>query len=117
MRKNNLITIIFLVIGVVIIINLTGRIWQLWHQDNPLKEAEKRLEKLKEENAELKQKKAYMNSEKFIEEQARDKLNLAKENEAIVILPEEILKLKTEENQEKEEKELANWQKWLEVFR
>lgn len=116
MRKNNLIGFILLAFGLLFVFNLTGSIWRLWQQNKPLEEMQKRLEELREENERLKREKAYINSERFLEEQARDKLNWAKEDEAIVILPEEILNLKDEEEKQGSEKEVANWQKWLEIF-
>lgn len=116
MSKDKLIGLLLLIIGLIFIFNLTGSIWRLWHQDEPLREAEKRLEELKEENQELKRKKAYINSERFVEEQARDKLNWAKEDEVMVILPEEILNLKDEGEEQGSEEEMPNWQKWLEIF-
>ena len=116
MSKERLIAFLLLIVGGIFIFNLTGSIWRLWHKDKPLKEAEIRLERLKEENAELKRKKAYINSERFFEEQTRDKLNMAKENEAIVILPEEIFDLKDELEEEKDKGEKDNWKKWVEVF-
>lgn len=116
MTKDKLIALLLLTIGLIFIFNLTGSIWRLWQQDEPIKEAETKLEKLKEENTELKRKKSYINSERFFEEQARDNLNLAKEDEAIVVVPEEVLNLKDEKGEGGEEQAVPNWRKWLEIF-
>lgn len=116
MSKDKLIAFFLIAIGLIFVFNLTGSIWRLWQQDKPIEEAESKLERLKEENTELKRKKAYINSERFFEEQARDNLNLAKEDEAIVIVPEDILNLKDDEGNNDGGEELSNWQKWFEVF-
>lgn len=116
MRKNNLIGFILLAFGLLFVFNLTGSIWRLWQQNKPLEEMQKRLEELREENERLQREEAYIKSERFLEEQARNKLNWAKEDEAIVILPEEMLNLKEGTEEKEEVKEPANWQKWLEVF-
>ncbi len=116
MSKDKLIAFLLITIGIIFIFNLTGSIWRLWQQDKPIEEAELKLERLKEENTELKRKKAYINSERFFEEQVRDSLNLAKEDEAIVIVPEDILNLKDDKGNNDGREELSNWQKWLKVF-
>ena len=59
--------------------------------------------------------KQHYQGEEFIEEQARNKLNLAKEGETIVILPpnvEELVGWREENGPE----ELPNWQKWRNLF-
>lgn len=72
--------------------------------------AKQELDKAKEENRRLKVRLTQVNSDSFVEEEARDKLFLVKPGESGVILPHE-----TTENASKKP-ELPNWQKWLRLF-
>jgi len=77
-----------------------------------------KVEKMKQENAELEAQIAQTQGSAFIEKQIRDKLGLAKAGEAIVVLPDvEILKklaprIPVEENTLPD----PNWKKWIHLF-
>ena len=55
-------------------------------------------------------------SQDFIEQQARDKLGLAKEGETIVIIPEEKINQVLGMAKQVVEPRLPNWQGWLRLF-
>lgn len=57
-------------------------------------------------------------SEKYVEEQLRTKLGLAKENEIVIVLPEDdvIRKFAPKTEIYKEELPDPNWKKWLNLF-
>ncbi|MBN1169382.1 septum formation initiator family protein [Candidatus Woesebacteria bacterium] len=80
--------------------------------------ARERVEQLKRENDTLKQDLKEKESEEFIEKELRDKLNLAKEGEIIVVLPDEEILRKLAPEREDEEEYLPdpNWKKWLKIF-
>ena len=86
---------------------------------NSAVQAEKdKVEKMKEENATLEAQIAETQGSAFIEKQIRDKLGLAKEGEAIVVLPDaEILK-KLAPRTPIEQNSLPdpNWRKWVKLF-
>ena len=86
---------------------------------NSAVQAEKdKVEKMKEENAALEAQIAETQGSAFIEKQIRDKLGLAKEGEAIVVLPDaEILK-KLAPRTPVEQNSLPdpNWRKWVKLF-
>lgn len=77
-----------------------------------IEEAETRLFNLKEENEQLKSELEYKKSNDFAEEEIRNKLGLAKQNEAIVVLPME----ETKESDVENRKSTPNWQKWWRLF-
>jgi cell division protein FtsB len=81
-------------------------------------EAEKKVEKLRQENEELKDRLEVVKKDVFVEKQARDKLGLAKEGEIIVVLPEEEILRKLAPRHEEEEETLPdpNWKKWAQLF-
>ncbi|MCX6705179.1 MAG: septum formation initiator family protein [Candidatus Woesebacteria bacterium] len=77
-----------------------------------------KVEKMKEENAKLEAQIAQTQGSAFIEKQIRDKLGLAKEGEAIVVLPDVGILRKLAPQMPIEENTLPdpNWKKWLNLF-
>ena len=69
------------------------------------------LESAKHESIFLQQKLLYVKSDDFIEKQAREKLNLVKNGEYVVLAPKP-----DEKAQEKPVDEIPNWKKWLKLF-
>lgn len=75
------------------------------------------LARLQKKNFELKKKLAEVQSLQFIEERARNKLNLARPNETVIIIPQEVLdKVLKEWEEEKKTETSPNWQGWLKLF-
>jgi len=72
---------------------------------------------LEEENKKLKEDAEYVQSDYYIEKVAREELQRAKPGEQVVILPEsqQVGGIK-DEGQKKQEKQLKNWEKWLELL-
>ncbi|MCL5432722.1 MAG: septum formation initiator family protein [Patescibacteria group bacterium] len=103
-------------IGSIFIINgLVRSIYGLWQKQGYLATAQKQLEKEKSENSRLKKQLAEVQSPKFLEEQARNKLLLIKEGEQEVIIPKEFLGA-SDSAKGKERDSRSNWQKWWDLF-
>jgi cell division protein FtsB len=101
------------IIACILIINgLSRSIYDLWQKQDLLVKAREDLELEKQANIELKTKLTYVNSEQFIEEEARNKLFMVKEGESSVIVP----KILGEKKEVVKAPELPNWQKWLNLF-
>lgn len=85
---------------------------------------EHRLEILKEEVARMEKKKRdlagiveYYKTDKFIEKEARDKLNMVKPGEKVVIIMDEQLQGGEVAGEQKTlEKKVPNWEKWVRLF-
>ena len=86
--------------------------------NSAVQDEKNKVEKMKEENAALEVQIAQTQGSAFIEKQIRDKLGLAKEGEAIVVLPDaEILKkLAPQMPVEQDSLPDPNWRKWLKLF-
>lgn len=115
-RKIGSYLLLFFSLG--LIVNLGKSIWRVWHADEIINKEKIKLERLKEEDQKLQGKLNHYQSEQFIEEQIRDKLQMAKPDETVVILPESLKQDSSDAalpNQANRE-ELANWQKWLKLF-
>lgn len=116
MSINKIFSFLPLLISFVLGFNLGRDIWRLKKAEKRIFEAEQRLGEVKKENDDLEKQKEYYQSEQFLEEQIRDKLQMAKEGEKIVILPQEIIEGGMEQDGETGEEEKENWGKWLELF-
>ena len=69
--------------------------------------------KTQKKNLELKKKLAQSQSTAFIEEQARDKLNLARDGETVVVIPQEEIDRVVASYQTEPVVVVPNWKKWL----
>lgn len=82
-----------------------------------IQEVKQEILRLEKENKEMISKKDYFLSEQFIEEEARNKLNMAKPGEIIVILPPDFQKeLEHKKENFLENSSLPNWKKWWQLF-
>lgn len=116
MRKK-LLTLVILAVGVSLIVNLSRDILRLLKAGGQVKKAEEKLVELEKEHDKLAEKKEYFQSPEFIEEEARNKLNLAKEEETVVILPSNIEETSQWLKQKgTKEENLPNWEKWWDLF-
>jgi cell division protein FtsB len=110
----------YALLGVVLLLSITLVKNILRNVDiNKKIEAEKaRVEQMKQDNADLAQKVAEIQSQAYIEEQLRDKLGLAKEGEIVVVLPDTatLEKLATDVPVEVQTLPDPNWKKWLKLF-
>lgn len=119
--KNYFLRLFIFILGIFLIINLTRSLINLWQKTSLISQEEERLAKVKLENEELKQQLAQIQTPEYIEQQAREKLGLAREGEIVIILPpspysqSEKNQLPPKENlKEKEEKPI--WQQWLNLL-
>jgi len=110
--------VIFLavVIGLVFVINNQVRsIYDLWQKKDLVLSTQKELEYLKDENKKLKSELSYVQTDEFIEKEARDKLLWVKENEQQVLITDKIITKSIAEEQ-KAIQIKPNWQQWWEIF-
>ena len=114
MRQNRLIKIIIIVVGIGLIISLSRNIYRLLKAGDQVKLAQQRLEELEKEHQELLEKKEYYQSEEFVEQEARNRLNLGKPGETVVILPPNVGE--TKETNLTSPLKLPNWKRWLKLF-
>ncbi|MCL5019841.1 MAG: septum formation initiator family protein [Patescibacteria group bacterium] len=105
---------IFLIVVIVLLLainNLVRSIYDIWNKQDLLSQAQKELTKEESRNQKLKAELSYVQTQKFIEEEARNKLFLVKPGEQQVLIPNT-----ASESSKKQEKQTPNWQKWLQLF-
>lgn len=96
-------------VSVFLCVNSFNKIMSLRTTSQNVQDEEARLLKLKQENEVLKQELEYKKSQKFVEEQIRDKLGLAKEGEQVFSLPNQA---NGESSVEINKKQVPDWKKW-----
>jgi len=108
-----IIYIISIAVLLVIINNLVHSIYDLWHKQDLLTTAQKSLDLEKAKNQKLKAELSYVQSDQFVEEQARDRLFMSKPGEQDIIIPKDLIQ--PEKNQPKPDIR-PNWQRWFDLF-
>jgi cell division protein FtsB len=81
-----------------------------------LDRAAEEVNNLQQDNRVLKEKLSQTQKYNFIEQMARDKLNLVKPGETVVIIPEKAIDKVLSAQIKVEEVKLPNWQGWLKLF-
>ena len=77
---------------------------------------EEEAARLIKKNQELKAKLEYVKSDEFVEKMARNRLNMTKKDEMIVVLPVDELPLLRKNVKKKKGEDLPNWQRWWRLF-
>ena len=116
--RKRLVAYVIMAISIVTSVKLVKDIIRLSHVDERIVEAEQELLTSKQEQVELEQNLEKVKGGKYWEKQVRNSLKMARPNEQIVIIPEEI-NLTSEMNGktgEIEEEQLTNMEKWVQVF-
>lgn len=105
-----------IIISLIIIYGLIDQITQALQASKRLDTAASELSRLQKENYLLTEKLSKVESIDFIEHQLRNKLNLAKPNETIVIIPKEDLAKILGADAKAVEVPVPNWLGWLNLF-
>ncbi len=111
--KNLWMRSLLLVVLWLLILSMVRDFWQTKRGFSRIEETEKRLLATREKNQLLTEKLRLVSTEEYKDRLVREKLNMQRSGEVVVIMPSSGSKtmgldLKT--------KELKNWQKWLEVL-
>lgn len=118
MRKKRLFSYMIMIVSVIVSVKLVKDIYRIWHVDDRIIEAERGLETAKQEREELEKKLKETESGFQKEKQIRDTLKMAKENEVVIVVPEEVVKARLEAKEEVDVlvEDLKIWEKWRQVF-
>lgn len=98
-----------LIVTGVLIVSSAKRILSFKDTSRMVADEEAQLENLKLENEELKRELEYKKSQRFAEEEIRNKLGMAKEGEEVFVIPKDQDKVETTDSTKRE---LPNWRKW-----
>ena len=115
-KKNNnltLKTIFIFSVLLILFINLIKSWVKLNERLDFIKNAKIKLVKEQKKQIDLKREFARSQTSEFVEKQARDKLNLSRDGELIILLPTPVLTLSPTPTPIDT---AANWQKWVRIF-
>ncbi len=115
MSRKLSITIIVIII-LVIAYNLIGQITSSLKAGDHLAASTDTLHQLQVQNQKLKQRLQEVESPQFVEEQARDKLGLARPGETVVVIPNEKIAQVLGASQSAVSVRVPNWLGWLRLF-
>lgn len=107
--------ILVLCVFIAIFYSLSRQIYNSLSAGRRLDQAASDLAQLQRKNLELKKKLKDVGGVQFVEEQARDKLNMARDGETVVIIPDKEIDKILNQGQKPPEK-VPNWQGWLKLF-
>ncbi|MBI4066432.1 septum formation initiator family protein [Candidatus Gottesmanbacteria bacterium] len=114
--SRRVIRLIVIGISAVLIVNLSRSIWDLWRRRDILGEREAVLRRLEAENKHLQSELEYTQSPEFIEQEARNRLGLGREGEAVVLMPNDQFPMTNGKTEEKQEETLPSRKKWWRLF-
>lgn len=112
--KRNLILVFAVIVLFLLGLNSFKRILSLEGTSKNVEKEEAQLETLRGENETLKQELEYKKSQRFAEQEIRNKLGLAKEGEEVIVVPK-----KDEQGGSQDvvnKKQVPNWKKWQRLF-
>jgi cell division protein FtsB len=107
---------LIIVICSLAIVNLSKGIMDLLGVEERVNIAEENVAALEEKNQELEGELAWRSTEAFAEQEIRNKLKLAKPDEVVVRINEDLYLEREEVVEEVAAMEQSNWQKWWELF-
>jgi len=111
-----------MVIGLILVINLTRGAIDLWQVNERMKSSDEELKALENDKKALEKEFNQQLSADYAEIEIRDKLNMAKPGEKVVIIPEDKLASKAQEVKFLESQKtpktevLPVWRQWLKVL-
>ena len=111
--KRNLILVLAVIVALVLAINSYRKITDFRLAAKTVDERQAYLDELKKKNEEFQKELEYKESSQFAELEIRNKLGLAKPGEAVVIVPKDDERLKTNDESKISK---PNWQKWKELL-
>jgi len=110
-----IIYILFIILTLGFFYNFGRQIYESLQSGSRFDREVEDLSKLQQKNFELKKRLEEVGSTQFIEEQARDKLNLSRSGETMMIIPQEEIN-KILEAGKPTPTPLPNWQGWLKLI-
>ena len=105
-----------LIVFVLLFVAAGREAYRSYRINQEIKDLQEKIEELNKGNLELAEMEKYLQSDEFLEKEARLKLNVVREGEKLVIIKQPEGETVSEEKQQTEEKEISNIQKWWRYF-
>lgn len=105
-----------IIVSLFVMQNMLRSIYSLWQKRDLLVQRENELLRQKQEHARLTEEQRRVESEGFVEAEARNKLFLQKPGESKVVVDKRLIDAVAGVKTEVKKDERSNWQKWWELF-
>lgn len=115
MRKK-IFFLLILVFCSLIIIQLSKNLWGFYVASQRINKEKEKIAQLTQKNEELREKLKEIQTEEFVEREARDSLGLAKEGETVVVIEEESITGSTGTTSITGGEDLPVWRQWVRLF-
>lgn len=115
LMRNKFFQIVGILVGLILVVKITGDLLHLFKAWQQIEKMERKVAALEKKKKELSEKNQYYQTPEFIEEEARNKLNMAKPGEIIVVLPPNLSEFLNHSKNQNEELE-PNWRRWWNLF-
>lgn len=113
MTKKATLPVLIIIILVVAIVFITRSILTTGQKAGRLSGVEKEVQTLEEEKKRLESEKDYRSSTEYVESEARNKLQMAKDSEHVVVLPQNNEQNNKQTGLSQTNQEASNFKKWL----
>ncbi len=102
-----------IIIGSLFIVSVLRHMWSVYQSGKRLVQEQNAVLKLEAQNKAILQKLAIVQSDSYVEQEARDKLNFSKPGEMTVVIPQPQT---TDQNDTSQARPANNWQRWWHLF-
>ncbi len=122
MTRNRFVYFLLLVIGLYLVVSLSRSIYFLSQKTKDIEDAQIRVEEDIKNNTKLNRELIEIQSPEFIEKQAREKLNMSRPKETVVVIPKELIEQTASQTATysasffNRPEEIPNWKKWWNLF-
>lgn len=122
MTRNRFVYFLLLVIGLYLVVSLSRSIYFLSQKTKDIEDAQARVEEDIKNNTRLNRELIDVQSPEFIEKQAREKLNMSRLKETVVVIPKELIEQTASQTATysasffNRPAEVPNWKKWWGLF-
>ena len=114
--KSRLFRLIVTIVSILMVVSLSRSIMSLWGKYDIVKDRERELVREQEKNTRLKAEFEQVQSPEFIEREAREKLGMVKEGEAVVLMPQHQSSVISHQSSEERKEDMPSWKKWWRLF-
>jgi cell division protein FtsB len=108
--------IVFTLLFIVATVNFARTTLNILHSSKRLDDLKAEVTTLEDKKTELQKTIEYKSTQEFIEERARNALNLIKPGEKVFVMPAVLAASSDKVSGISTEKEMSNFQKWIELF-
>ncbi len=121
--KSKFLSFFVLIVGLILVVSLARSLWKLYSAQERLHSLEQAVEAEEEEKKRLEKVASWRKSLEYVEQEARNRLQMVKEGEKMVVLPRKIADNNSTDNSgdvlslnSTSEEVSAVWKQWVELL-